>query len=152
MKTGPLKIYIDRLKDDDTEQIFEVLDPEILDLQDEELFFEDKVTVSGQAYLAKNHLILEGKIKALVKIPCSICNESIAIQIDIEDFNHTIEICEVPASIYDYADEIRSAILLKVPQFIECHEGNCPSRKDVSNFFKREECFTPFAELNSKHQ
>lgn len=148
MKKGPLKIYIDRLKDDDTERIFEVVDPQILDLQDEEILCEEKITISGRAYLAKNHLILECKIKALVTIPCSICNQPTPIHIDIEDFIHTIEICEVPSSIYDYSDEIRSAILLKIPQFVECNDGNCPARKDMSNFFKQKDSFTPFAELN----
>lgn len=148
MNRGPLKIYIDRLRDDDTEKIFETIDPEILDLQEKELVFQGKITIAGQAYLAKNHLILEAKIKALAIIPCSICNQPTEVPIEIEDFNHTVEICEVPSSIYDFSEEIRSAILLKVPQFIECNRGNCPRRSEVSKYFKKEEdTHSPFSEL-----
>jgi len=149
MKKHTLKIYIDRLKGTDTEQIFEVVEPQFLNVEEEELAFTEKITVSGQAYLAKNHLILDLKIKALAQIPCSICNEKIEIPIAIDDFTHTEELCEIKSAIFDFSEEIRHAIILKVPHFVECHHGHCPHRKDINPYFKKspEETYTPFSSL-----
>ncbi|NGX27411.1 MAG: hypothetical protein K940chlam6_01347 [Chlamydiae bacterium] len=149
MKKDPLKIYIDRLKDDDTEQIFEVLESDFLETNEEELSFTGKVTISGQAYLAKNHLILDLKIKATANMPCSICNEKSIVSIEVDDFTHTVELCEIQSAIYDFADEVKSSLLIKIPQFHECNSGKCPHRKDVTKFLKdsSEENHSPFSEL-----
>lgn len=148
MKKGPLTIYIDRLKDDDTETIFEEIPVSFFQLDEKELTFIDKITISGQAYLAKNHLILNCKIKALAEMPCCICNEKTRIPILINDFSQTVEICEVPSAIYDYCDEIRSAILLKIPHFVECQGGKCPTRTEISPFLKTDDTHTPFKDLS----
>ncbi len=150
MKNGPFKVFIDRLKNDDTEQILETVDPDFLQIQEKELVFVKKILVSGQAYLAKNHLILDLKIKAKAKLPCSICNESVETPIEVDDFSHTVEICEVKSAIYDFSDEIREALLLKIPQFLECHHGHCPHRKDVNNYLKKpsKDTHSPFSELS----
>jgi len=149
MKTGPLKIYIDRLKDDDTENIFEVLPPNYLDVDGKDLKFPDDITISGQAYLAKSHLILELKIKTKAKMPCSICNEDAEVPIDFEDFYHTIELCEISSSVYDFSEEVRSAILLKVPQFMECQHGHRPKRKDIKKYLTKDsdDTHSPFSDL-----
>jgi len=151
MKTNKFfQIYIDRLKDDDTEIIYEVVQPEFLEIAEKDLSFTSDVTISGKAYLAKNHLILDLKIKLYANLPCSICNEKTEIPIEIEDFTHTQEICEIPSAIYDYTEELRSAILLKIPQFIECNHGHCPSRKEVNKYLKVSDpdTYSPFSDLN----
>lgn len=149
MKNNPLNIYIDRLKDDETEKIFEVLEAEQLEVQEEELSFTDKTTVSGKAYLANDHLILDLKISAFAQMPCSICNEKESFPIEIKDFKQTIEIAEIPSAVYDYSDEVRSAILLKIPQFFECNQGKCPHRKEVKKFLKEggPDTHSPFSDL-----
>lgn len=146
MKSGPFKVYIDRLKNDDTEEIHESVAPDFLEEKD----FTDKVLVSGQAYLANHHLILDLKIKAIACLPCSICNEKIELPIEINDFTQTIELSEIRSSVYDFADEVRDAILLKLPQFIECHHGHCPQRKDVNKFLKKpsDDTHSPFSQLS----
>ena len=146
---GPFKIYIDRLSDDDVEEIFETFDPSLLAMDESELTFMGEITLSGRAYLAKSHLILDLKIKAKTTLPCSICNAPAELQIEIDDFSHTEEIGEIRGAIWDYSEEIRSAILIKVPQFFECHHGHCPHRKDVKKYFKApsEETNTPFSDL-----
>lgn len=150
MKTGPFKVYIDRLKNDDTEEIHETVAPDFLQENEKEPIFTDKVLVSGQAYLANHHLILDLKIKAIACLPCSICNEKIELPIEINDFTQTIELSEIRSSIYDFADEVRDSILLKLPQFIECHHGHCPQRKDVNKFLKKpsDDTHSPFSELS----
>jgi len=150
MNTSPLKVYIDRLKNDETEQIFENIEPKLQEAQEEELSFTDEIIVSGQAYLANEHLILDLKVKASAKMPCSICNEKATNQIELKDFKQTVELSEIPSAVYDYGDEVRNAILLKIPQFLECNQGKCPSRKDVKKFLKESESNThsPFSDLN----
>ena len=113
------------------------MDPIFLDISEPECEFTGKVVICGVAYLAKNHLILELKVKATVQMPCSICNEKFEIPIEVEPFTQTVEICEIKSAIYDFTEDIRHAILLKVPQFVECHQGNCPHRKTINKFLKQ---------------
>lgn len=149
-KKGPFQIYIDRLKDDDTESIHEITKTDFLDTQEEELSFSGDAIISGQAYLAKNHLILDLKIKLHAILPCSICNKQTEIPIEIDDFTHTQELCEVPSAIYDYTEDLRAAILLKIPRFIECHHGHCPSRKEINKYLNSSDRGThsPFSDLD----
>lgn len=151
MKSGPFKIYIDRLKNDDTETIHEIVEPDFLQEGEKEPLFIHKVTVSGQAYLANHHLILDLKIKATALLPCSICNEPVEIPIEIDDFTQTVELSEIRASIYDFEGEIRDSILLKLPQFIECHHGHCPQRKELNKYLKQpsDQSRSPFSDLRN---
>lgn len=151
MKKSPLQIYTDRLKNEETERIFENVAPEFLQTPEKELSFEDDVAISGKAYLAENHLILDLKIKATAKMPCSICNKSSIVHISIDDFTFTIEITEVPSGVFDYTEEIRSAILIRIPQFFECQGGKCPQRKDINKYLKpsSNETYTPFSALDT---
>ncbi len=151
MTSKPFELYLDRLKNDDTEEIYESVEPSDLELDDQELSFLNKVLVSGQAYLAKNHLILDLKIKATASMPCSICNERAETAISIDDFSHNIEISEAKSAIYNFKEDIRSAILLKVPQFLECSGGHCPHRKEVDKFFTspEKETHSPFSNLEN---
>lgn len=146
-----LTLYIDRLKDDDIEQIHEVVDSAHFELDESELTLVGEVTISGQAYLAKNHLILDLKLKAVIEMPCSICNQKVELPLSIDDFTWTQEICEIPSAVWDYSDEVRSALLLKVPQFLECQGGHCPERKSIKRYLtkaKEEETHTPFSNLD----
>lgn len=149
-ETHSLKIYIDRLKNDDTEEIYEQVENEFLEVSEKELIFVGKVTVVGRAYLANTHLILDFKIKSVIQMPCSICNEKVEKPHEINDFSHSIELNEIPSAVFDYSDEIRSALLLNLPQFIECHQNHCPRRKDLSKYLKKktDEAIYPFQELN----
>lgn len=152
MTSKPFDLYIDRLKNDDIEQILESVEPSSLGLEAEnELSFSGKIVISGQAYLAKNHLILDLKIKANAIMPCSICNEDAETKLSIDDFSQTVEICEIKSSIYNFKEDVRSAILLKVPQFIECSDGQCPNRKDVNKYLNSQskDTHSPFSELES---
>lgn len=150
MKHGLFKIYIDRLKNDDTEEIREVVDPDFLQEGEEEAIFVQKVNISGRAYLANHHLILDLKIKATATLPCSICNEKVETPIEVDDFSQTVELSEIKSSVYDYASEVRDAVLLKLPQFIECHHGHCPQRKVISKYLKKpsDDTHSPFSELS----
>jgi len=149
MKAGPFKIYVDRLKNDDTERINEIVDPDFLNETEKEPLFTSKVTVKGQAYLANYHLILDLKLKATAILPCSICNEKVEVPIEVNDFSHTVELSDIRSAIYDYTADIHDTVLLKLPQFVECHHGQCPERKNISKYFKQgpDDTHSPFSEL-----
>ncbi len=130
-----LKIYVDRLKSGDTESIDEKVTPDFLEAE-KELSFPAEVTISGRAYLANDHLILQLKIKTKARLPCSMCNQTLETSLEVPDFYLTVDLTDLPSAIYDYTDEVRSALLLKVPQFTECNEGSCPNRPDINKYFK----------------
>lgn len=148
-KQDLFKIYADRLKKDDVEEIHEVIDNNFIDIEEEELVFIGQTKIAGQAYLTTSHLVLALKVKALAKIPCSICNEKTETPIEINDFSYAVALSEIKSGVYDYSEEIRTAILLKVPPFVECHQGHCPHRKEVNKYFKETEetTYTPFSHL-----
>ncbi len=141
-----LKIYIDRLGDGQTEKIDETLSPEIMDVHEKDLQFKHPVQLSGKAYLAEDHLIIQLKIKTEAEIPCLICNERIQKKIVISSFYHTEEVANIKGHIYDYTDPMREAVLLEVPSFVECM-GNCPKRAELKNYLDKGETQFPFADL-----
>ena len=134
--TLELKIYIDRLKSGHTEKIEEEIDSSFLEVAEEELLFPSKVSVSGTAYLADEHLVLHLKTKTEAKIPCSICNDLFLYPIKI-DFYHTVLLKDLINPIFEYAEALRESILLQVPPFAECHGGQCPERDSIDKFLKK---------------
>lgn len=131
-----LKIFIDRLKGDAVEQIEEELPSHFLEVQEADLSFAHPIQLKGSAYLANQHLILELTISTSAQIPCIICNEKVEVPIQIQNVPHTIEISSIKSAVYDYSQEVRNAILLKVPTFVECQDGNCPERKIINKYLK----------------
>ena len=49
-------------------------------------------------------------------------------------------------------EELMEAILLQVPDFVECHDGDCPERKNISKFLKKDGAgkneYQPFKDLH----
>lgn len=144
-----LKIYIDRLRDDEIEEIAEEVEPSHFSMDDKDLKFVDMVTIIGRAYMVKSHLILDLKIKAKAEMPCSTCNGKAVMNLQIDDFSHTEDLENIKSAIYDFSDDVRSAILIRIPQFCECQDGECPQRKEVNKYLKSssDETYTPFAGL-----
>lgn len=147
------RIYTDRLKDNEEQVIQEELDPSFLDIVDQELKFEKNVSLQGTAYLADDELVLRLNVSTVVTIPCVICTDWIEVPIVIEDFIHVVPLTEIRTGVYDFREILRDEILLAVPNFVECHNGKCPSRKDIDKFLKKpdakdqEDVYHPFADL-----
>jgi uncharacterized metal-binding protein YceD (DUF177 family) len=131
-----LKIYIDRLKDGQTLKIEETLPPDFLEIQEEELAFEDPIHIRGEAYLADEHLIIHLDIETSAHLPCSICNDAVSIPIAIKNIYLTEPLSEIKNSIFDLAEQVRETILLHTPLFAECNEGKCPERENIKKFLK----------------
>ncbi len=150
------KIFVDQLKDGETESLSEELPPVFLDVNEKDLTFRDPVRLEGEAYLAQDSLILHFSIHTEVQLPCSICNEVVKVPIRIENSYHAIPLEEIKSGIYNMTELLRENILLEIPLFAECNEGSCPKRKDLKKFFKTpkandsedaDEGYKPFADL-----
>lgn len=149
------KIFVERLKKGQVEKIDESFDPDFLEIHEKELAFQDPVAVKGEAYLADQELILKfASISARALLPCSICNQEVAYPIEIRDFIMAKPLAEIKSHVFDFRQELREAILLEVPFIVECHDGACPERKNLSRYMtspdKRssdEEGWQPFKDL-----
>jgi hypothetical protein len=130
-------IYIDRLTEGGVEEINETISGDFLEITDGNLFFPEKITFKGKAYLADCHLILSLDISTHYQTYCKICNELITLPFNLEGLYITEEISNIPSKIFDLKESIRDAILLEIPIYSEC-EGGCPMRKDLNQYFKQE--------------
>lgn len=131
-----LKIYIDRLKRGQTLKIDERLSPDFLDIDEEDLLFEDSVHLKGETYLANEHLIVHLNVETQACLPCSICNDLVHIPIVIKNIYLSQPLAEIKGAIFDMTNEIRESILLQIPLFTECHNGKCPERENLKQFLK----------------
>lgn len=150
-----LEIFIDRLKEGKEACIKETLDPRFLAVQEAELQFDQPVEVVGKAYLSEEHLVLQLKAVAYAKMPCSVCNQMIEIKIQLpESFCQAVPLTEIQGAIFDGTELVREALLLELPKYVECKEGNCPERSSIAPYLRpparsKESTYFPFSDLNS---
>lgn len=152
MSDATFKIHLEQLRDGQTTQINEKVDPEFLDVQDKELVFKKPVAVTGEVYIAGDALVLHLAIVAYATLPCSVCNEPVEEKIVINDLYHPVPLDDIKGGVFNFKDVVREAVLLEVPAFAECKQGKCPKRKELQKYLKDEnsktdEGFHPFANL-----
>jgi uncharacterized metal-binding protein YceD (DUF177 family) len=151
-----LKVYVDRLRGGHTMNIDETLPPEFMELEDEELSFEEPVHVRGEAYLADEHLVVHLNIDTKAILPCSICNDEVCLPLAIKNIYFTEPLADIKTAIFDVAEQVRETVLLQTPLFTECHDGKCPERENIKKFLKPEDkpsnpgdvTHFPFADLD----
>jgi uncharacterized metal-binding protein YceD (DUF177 family) len=146
-----LKVYIDRLKGGDKEKVSLTLSSLILDVKEEELTFPEDVQVTGEIYLADDHLIGHLNAQTTALMPCAICNNITKVLIHIKDEYITVPLAEVRSAIYDLTPDVREILLLQVPQFVECHDGNCPERETLKNYLSKPASEKPKTEAQPVH-
>ncbi len=149
-------IWIDRLKNGQTQKIAESLNPSFLDTNEADLKFLAPVQIQGEAYLTNEELILHLKASTKANLPCVICNELITIDLALDSFYHTQPIHEIPSAIFDYQELLREALLLEIPHYVECNQGKCPDRPAItpylcSNKQQKQEVHFPFSDLGDNH-
>ncbi|HRW58399.1 MAG TPA: hypothetical protein P5048_02130 [Chlamydiales bacterium] len=148
-----LKIYIDRLDLGKEEKINESVDPIIMDIDENDLKFENPIITTGKVYLANDHLIFHLNIETTASMRCSICNELQPVKISIKKAFLTKQLDEIKGKEYNYSLDVRELILLEIPTYFECNKGNCPKRKTIQKFLKtssaeQDNVYYPFAGLN----
>ena len=152
MEPDAFNIYIDRLRNGKNHRIDGNFPPSFLEVEEDSLRFEKPVTVKGEAYIAEDDLVLHLTVKAEASMPCSMCNEMTPIKVSLESFYEAIPLSEVKGAIYDFRECLREEILLQIPHSVECRGGDCPARKEMTQYLKAEtaeesEGYQPFADL-----
>lgn len=151
------KVYVEQLREGHEEKIDEKLDPAFLDVQESDLIFDKPVELEGVVYLAEYELVFHWDIRTEAKMPCAICNEPVKVPIHIQNFYYSEPVREIKTGVYNFKDLLRETILLEVPPFTECHDGQCPKRQEYQKYLKEssdqpsdEEGYHPFADLDWK--
>ncbi len=147
-------IWIDRLKNGQTQKINESLNPSFLKIEEDDLKFTSPVPVQGEAYLSNEELIIRLKASTQAMMPCIICNKLITIDLVLDGFYHVQPTNEIPGAIFDYQELLREALLLELPRYVECNQGKCPDRPSIapylhSNKQQKQEIHFPFSDLDS---
>jgi uncharacterized metal-binding protein YceD (DUF177 family) len=133
-----LRIYTDRLKGGDSEEISETLDPAFLEIpENDEIVFKDPVVIQGSAYIVDEFLVLSLHIQTKVELPCALCNTPFSLPIHITNFLHEEPVEAIKQGVFDYAETLREAILLEVPFYPQCGGSSCLNRKQVEKFLKK---------------
>lgn len=146
------KVWIDRLREGLVQKIDESFDPSFLEIDEKELKFLSPVQVTGEAYLADQHLVLHLKARTKATLPCAICNQMMDTELKVENFYHSELIEEIPGAEFDFASPLREALLIEIPHYFECCEGNCPERKSLAPYLRSapktgDKSNFPFADL-----
>jgi uncharacterized metal-binding protein YceD (DUF177 family) len=139
MTHDQLIIYTEQLRDGHKESIHLDLDPSFLDVHEKELSFNTPVHIEGEAYATETHLLFHLTVLAQAQLNCSVCNSPFSFAIKIEKLYHTIPLNELKSAVFDYSALIREEILLQIPPYAECSNGQCPERASLSSFLKNEE-------------
>lgn len=153
MEQGSLKIYVEQLHGGREQLFSESLDPEKLQLTGGEASFRATVRVEGRAYLAEEELVVCYDTATRVELPCAICNAPVELSFNLKALYECVPLEEVRGGIYYLDSAVRTALLLELPHYVECG-GNCPERKSLAPYMKREreeeedEGYHPFAELD----
>jgi uncharacterized metal-binding protein YceD (DUF177 family) len=151
------KIYVEQLREGRERLIEETLDPEFLDVNEEDLAFVEPVEVTGSAYLAEQELVIHWDAHTEALIPCAICNEPVEVPVEVNNFYFSEPLSEIKTGIYSFKDLLRETILVETPLFAEC-AGSCPKREEYKQFLKdpsdqpsiEEEGYNPFVDLDWK--
>ncbi len=104
--------------------------------KEQELTFADELDLSGEAYLAGDHLIIKLQAHVFAFVPCSICNEPTKVDLSLTDFYHAEPLENISSGVFDFSSVLRDDLLLAIPQFTEC-EGSCPSRESIKKYLKK---------------
>ena len=151
--TEDFKIYIDRLKGGQVQKIEGSFSPSFLEVDEEELQFDQPVIVKGEAYLTDDHLIIHLSAATMAEMPCSVCNKMIKTPLSVGNFYHTEPLTEIPDAIYDFGLALREALLIELPRTVECNNGKCAGRETIAPYLrgeKRTETYYPFSDIDLK--
>jgi uncharacterized metal-binding protein YceD (DUF177 family) len=147
----PLKIYVEQYRDGKREALDYALPSEFLEIKESDLTFRSPVYLKGEVYATDEHLILQLSAHTEAEMPCNVCNKKIFVPVKADMIYHAIPLEEIPSTIFDFSDLVREEIVLLTPQFVECSQGKCPERTDLSKIMKNKavkgQNHFPFADL-----
>lgn len=143
-----LKIFVERIRDGEPEEIQEELLPLFMDIHEEEMRFEHKVALEGTAYVTDDWLILRMHIQTKVQLTCSVCNNKFEFEINIQDFMHEEPLENIRDKVFDILPVVREHLLLAVPFYPQCGITTCLHRKEIEPYLKKDHpSNSPFKDL-----
>ena len=131
-----LKIYVDSLKHQDNISIDEELYSSFLNIIEKDLKIIYPVHVKGKAYLSSDYLIVNFSAKTYFEMPCRICSKNLLSPLETKNSYKAIDYNKIKNRVYDFSNDLREALLLKLPHFVECENGACPERKNIKKYLK----------------
>ncbi len=139
---------MESLSNGETQKISFQASPDFLDIQEKDLVFNAPVDIQGEVYLASQSLLLHLNAKTTAFMPCSVCNNPAPFPLVLENFYFTEEIENLPSP-FDFSEILREALLMELPFFVECNQGNCPERATAKKYLKeqQQEMYFPFSDL-----
>jgi len=143
------KINLQDLKDGNTKTIDASISPSFMEIEEKDLIFKKNIQIKGKYYLTNDHLIINLNVATEPQIRCKVCNELTAITLSIKNFYHAEPLSDIKNNSFDYKKILRETILLEIPSYVECNDGNCPQRKIISKYLKKpsNEDHYPFTKL-----
>lgn len=145
-------VPIDYLRNGKTHKVAGTFPPTFLDVKEKDLLFSSPVDVRLECYLSEDQVIVHVKAATEAQMACKICNQMSSFSLSAPDFCHTFPLEDVSGNEIDLSPLVREALLLELPQAIECG-GRCKERESLAPFLssqaKCEEHF-PFANLEKK--
>ncbi len=132
-----LKIFLDRLKGDKKEKIEGLFSVSLLEKTEPDCTVSDQVQVELEAYLTSELLVIHLNAKGKVWLPCVVCNQITDKEIEAKGFYQTYPIKDIKDRIFDVLPILKEALLIEIPPFLECNQGDCPERKHIKSFLKK---------------
>lgn len=129
-------IYIDRLKDGLEQKIDVTAPPDFMNVHESELAFQDPIVIKGKVFLSQSTLVLQLNVSTLATMPCSICNDSTKVKINLPNLTFSEDVENIKSAIFSFKDYIRESILLEVPYTAECNDS-CPERANLAKYLKK---------------
>jgi uncharacterized metal-binding protein YceD (DUF177 family) len=141
-------IQLDLLRTGVTQNFTMSLSPEFLELQEEEVRMEHPVGVKGEAYLAKERLVLRLDAQTMVTLPCAVCNRMILVPLVTKGVYHTISLADHEEAFFDLRPIVREELLIEIPKTAECG-GTCSERETIAPYLKKTDIkhYFPFSDL-----
>jgi uncharacterized metal-binding protein YceD (DUF177 family) len=109
-----------------------------LEVNEKELTFTESVNVKGKVYLAGDALIFHFSASVSFSLPCKVCNTNVNSELEVKNVIHAEDIEDMEGDRFNYANALREALLLELPDIIECSQGVCPERAHIKKYLKEE--------------
>ena len=146
------KIFVDSLRMQEKVTFKETISPEFLAISEKDLKMDKPVMFEGEAYLSDDFLVLNFAVSTHFQMPCKICNQNVTLPLVEKNYVNTISLEEIRNGIYDFTEDLRQALLLKLPHFVECNGGACSERENLEKFLKKhstkqDDSYFPFEKI-----
>lgn len=129
-------INVDQLRKKGNLNLDLALSSDFLGIDQEGVHFDSPVDIQGEAYIVDDRLILHLDLVVPATVPCTICNGEASVHVKINNFYHIEEIKKLKTTIFDFSKVLREEILLEIPKFAECKDGNCPDREEMKHYLR----------------